>query len=132
MPVTRQDPRSHESGYRQCNITVLGFTDMPLMTFRYNDSHTVIATVGEFTADEFKEATRHIEGEFDWWYGEIGDGMYAYSITTEDPDGRPRVPDWPQLPELFQSVVLAGLRGTLPLGEGDERPADTRVVVHRR
>jgi hypothetical protein len=62
-----------------------------------------------------------ISGEFDWWYGEIVDGVFAYVITTEDENGHVGSADWQGLPVVLKSHILAGLRGTLPSRAGAQR-----------
>jgi hypothetical protein len=55
-----------------------------------------------------------ITGDYDWWYGEIAEGVWAYVITTEDTLGNVGNPDWTELPELLRTTVLAGLRREVP------------------
>jgi len=112
MTLCWQGLRSPEPTPIQQNMTLLGFTVMPVAAFK-QDQYTVIV-VTDGTLDGFGEAVRHIDGDYDWWYGEIAPGIYAYSIVTEDASGYVGNPDWSELPELFKSDILAGLRRTLP------------------
>jgi hypothetical protein len=56
----------------------------------------------------------HITGEFDWWYGKIAPGTWAYVIRTEDANGVIGNPDWQELPLLLRTSIVAGLWRTLP------------------
>lgn len=119
------DPSEH-------NMTVIGSSDMPVMIFR-QDNYTVIAVIdGEYTIDQWARAVEHITGEFDWWHGEVMPGVDAYIISQEDAHGFIGNPDWQELPVVFKSDVLAGLRRAVPARAGDEGPAVPRMVVHRR
>jgi hypothetical protein len=86
----------------------------PMHTFI--DKHTTVLTFAEddSPSPERLESLLSHCGDYDWWYGEISDGVWAIIVTTEDADGNVANPDWQELPVVLKSLVMARLRGEIP------------------
>jgi hypothetical protein len=83
------------------------------MQMLYLDNYRFVVHADNEDASLWEAVVSHVRGEYDWWYGEIADGIWCYVIATEYADGYVGNPDWSQLPVVFKSHIMAGLRGTL-------------------
>lgn len=85
-----------------------------MRTFTSADDHLVVIEHTDISAPldnaGFSTALAGYDGDFDWWYGQIGEDSFAYVITLEDELGFIRSADWEELDELLRSRIVAGLR----------------------
>lgn len=109
---TADDLDTHAEGY-PCHSLMPVITCSSMQSFISGDT-TVIVVPDEFSAEDWTTAVAHITGEYEWWYGEIGDGLFAYVITEVDVLGDTRVPDWQGLPLVLKSHIMARLRRAVP------------------